>query len=709
MNTEPKSGEWPCPQRNEPGAARTRMLLLLLLLSLPVMVQAQFEYTNNNGTITITGYTGPGGAVTIPDETNGLPVTSVADSAFRECTSLTGITFGTNITSVGGYVFHFCTNLTSVSLPSSLTRVGDGMFSYCSSLANFSIPNSVTTIGHTAFLGCASLTSISIPDKVTSIGEWAFNGCASLTNVSFPASLTSIGSGVFNDCPGLTAIAVDAHNSSYSSVDGILFSRNQTRILKYPEGKGASYSIPNSVTAIGSYAFAYSSGLTNLTIPNSVTNIWSYAFSFCTSLTNITVPNSVATIGYAAFADCHSLRSVTIPDSVTRIDRWAFGNCTSLTNITIPKSVRYLGTQAFDNSRNLVAIEVDALNPAYCSVDGVLFDRDLTTLLRYPEGKAGTSYAVPDTVTTIGEGAFYYCTKLNTIRVPGSVTAISNMVFYLCTHLYGLYFEGNAPTVGVNTFAPDRPTVYYLSGTTGWGSTFAGAPTALWPPPTIQTPPRTQTAEAGSVVVLRVTVRDPLPSLSLWHLNGTNFVGCTTNDALEMTNVQFAQSGIYTVVVTNAAGAVTSSPALLNVIPAVERRPAAGVQLSGEAGTVLNVDGANALSATPNWFPLATVTLANTPQYCFDVTEPLPSQRFYRAWHAGPGGATPSLGLRIVPAITLAGSVGNSVRVDYINRFGPTDAWVTLNTANLTNTSQLYFDISAPGQPERLYRLVPLP
>jgi hypothetical protein len=149
---------------------------------------------------------------------------------------------------------------------------------------------------------------------------------------------------------------------------------------------------------------------------------------------------------------------------------------------------------------------------------------------------------------------------------------------------------------------------------------------------------------------------------------------------------------------------------MVNVIPPVERRPAAGVQVMGEAGSLLNVDYADSLSATPNWLPLGTVTLATTSQYCLDVSEPLPPQRFYRAWQTGTPGVIPSLSmLGIAPAITLTGNIGGSVRVDYINQFGPTDAWVTLATVPLTNSSQLYFDISAPGQPQRLYRLVPLP
>ena len=148
---------------------------------------------------------------------------------------------------------------------------------------------------------------------------------------------------------------------------------------------------------------------------------------------------------------------------------------------------------------------------------------------------------------------------------------------------------------------------------------------------------------------------------------------------------------------------------MLQVIPAVQRSPVPGVKLTGQTGSLLNVDYADSLSSALNWTPLGSVSLSGTPQYCFDLTQPLPPQRFYRTWQSGMSSVRPTLDLHLVPAITLTGTIGHSVRLDYINQFGPTDAWVTLNTVTLTNTSQLYFDVSAPGQPQRLYRLVEVP
>jgi uncharacterized repeat protein (TIGR03803 family) len=255
-----------------------------------------------------------------------------------------------------------------------------------------------------------------------------------------------------------------------------------------------------------------------------------------------------------------------------------------------------------------------------------------------------------------------------------------------------------------------------LSGNTLYGTALGGGSSGggtvfslSFVPPTIITPPPSQTAETGSTVDFTVDAISSQPLTYQWLFNGTNLISCSTNCDLELTNVDFSLSGTYTAVVTNAFGAVTSSPAMLNVIPAIESSLVLGINVTGEAGSLLNVEYTDALGLAPNWLMLDTVTLTNTSQFCFDLNTPLPPQRFYRAWQTGTPSVVPSLNLNFVPAITLTGNVGDSLQLDYINPFGPTNAWVTLATITLTNTSQLYFDVSAIGQPARLYRIVPQP
>jgi hypothetical protein len=194
----------------------------------------------------------------------------------------------------------------------------------------------------------------------------------------------------------------------------------------------------------------------------------------------------VTCISAAAFCFCTSLSSVTIPDSVTNIDGFtgiivgAFYSCTSLTNVTIGNGVTSIGRDAFLRCASLNAIAVDPTNPSYSSVDGVLCNKDQTTLIWYPQGK-GTTYAVPIGVTAIGDSAFYCCDSLMNVTIPNSVTSIGWGAFSYCSNLTGAYFEGNAPAVDPNAYSEStNTTMYYLPGTTGWGTTLGGRPTSPW-------------------------------------------------------------------------------------------------------------------------------------------------------------------------------------------------------------------------------------
>jgi uncharacterized delta-60 repeat protein len=228
--------------------------------------------------------------------------------------------------------------------------------------------------------------------------------------------------------------------------------------------------------------------------------------------------------------------------------------------------------------------------------------------------------------------------------------------------------------------------------------------------PNIIVPPQSMTAEVGASATFAVRVNGFAPQSFQWMLDGTNVLDGCTNTVLRLSELQFTHTGAYSVAITNAIGGVTSAPALLNVIPAVTRRPVPAINLLGEAGSFLTLEYANELSPAPVWLALDSVSLNSTSEWYFDLSAPLSTQRFYRARQTGGPTVAPTLRLpSMVPAITLTGSLGDKIRVDGINQFGPTDAWYTLDTVTLTNTSQLYFDVTAPSQPQRLYRLVPVP
>ena len=429
-------------------------------------------------------------SITIP---NG--VTSIEYSAFYGCSSLTNITIPEGVTSIGSEAFYNCSSLTSITIPNGVTSIGDYAFEGCSSLTSITIPEGVTSIGDFVFRECFSLTSITIPDSVTSIGEWAFLGCSSLTNITIPNSVTSIGDRAFYNCSSLTSINVSENNKNYCSVDGVLFNKDKTELIQYPRKKeGTNYKIPNSVTSIGYNAFYGCSSLTNITIPNGVTSIGDYAFYECDSLTSITIPNGVTSIEYSAFYgcssltnitilgsvtsigdyaffscssltsitipegvtsigdgafyECDSLTSITIPNGVTSIGNKAFRECSSLTSITIPEEVTSIGNEAFRDCSSLTSINVSETNKNYSSVDGVLFNKDKTELIQYPIKKEGTSYKIPNSVTSIGDRAFYNCGSLTSITIPEGVTGIGTGAFYECDSLTSITIPNGVTSIG---------------------------------------------------------------------------------------------------------------------------------------------------------------------------------------------------------------------------------------------------------------------
>jgi len=249
--------------------------------------------------------------------------------------------------------------------------------------------HTVTVIGKNAFTSCVTLKSVIIPNSVTSIGDgaadWtgggAFAQCTNLTSVTLPTNLTYIGSYAFQGCTSLKSIT-----------------------------------IPSSVTEIGDEAFNNCAAFTSLTLPNGIIKIGAYSFDYCNHIVSLTLPGSLTTIGDNAFQGCESLTSVTIPSSVTLLDVGSpFAHCYKLT-----------------------AINVDSKNPNYMSDAGILFNKDKTTLMQYPPSKAGTSYTIPSTVTTMNNSCFMYCKQLKSITIPNTVTKISDSEFLWCSALTSL-------------------------------------------------------------------------------------------------------------------------------------------------------------------------------------------------------------------------------------------------------------------------------
>ena len=334
-----------------------------------------------------------------------------------------------------------------------VTWIGYQAFMNCNRLTSITIPNSITGIASEAFIDCSSLTNITIPDSVISIGESAFYFCESLTNITIPDSVISIGYNAFYYCRSLTSINVSNNSKNYSSIDGVLFNKDKTQIISYSAGKKeTSYIIPDSVTSIADYAFDNCTRLTSITIPEGVTIIGSSAFDNCIRLTSIVIPNGVTSIAYGAFNECRSLTNITIPDSVTYIGAIAFYGCSSLTSITIPDSVTSVDKYAFVDCIGLTGINVSDNNKNYSSIDGVLFNKDKTEIIKYPAKKEGPNYDIPNSVTNIGTSAFYKCSSLTSITIPSGVTSIGNYTFFCCSSLKSITIPEKVTSIAYDAF-----------------------------------------------------------------------------------------------------------------------------------------------------------------------------------------------------------------------------------------------------------------
>ena len=424
-----------------------------------------FEYSVlDDGTVEITDYNGSAKTVDIPEKIDRRRVTGIGDCAFENCTCIESITIPDRVTYIGDYTFRECISLTSITIPGRVKSIGKEAFLCCISLTSVTIPDSVTGIATGAFNGCTSIKSITIPNSVTEIGRYAFSGCTSLKSITIPDSVTKIGQAAFLYCTSLTSVTIpdsvtEIHTSAFrgcTSLTSITIPSAETSISSYAFcgcTSIKSVTIPDSVTVIGKRAFGNCTSLTNITIPDSVMSIGYEAFIGCTSLTSIKIPDSVTSISHDAFEDCTSLTSITIPDSVTEIGYSAFEGCTSLTSITIPDSVTSIDSSAFGGCTSLTAINVATGNKNYISVNGVLYNKDKTTIMRYPAGKKDENYKIPDGVTSIGDDTFEDCISLTSITIPDSVTGIGSSAFEGCTSLKSITIPDSVTEIGWYAFS----------------------------------------------------------------------------------------------------------------------------------------------------------------------------------------------------------------------------------------------------------------
>jgi hypothetical protein len=409
---------------------------------------------------------------------------TIGERAFAKCQSLESATFAEGLQSVGEQAFYACYPLQSLSFPESLRNVGKEAFSGCGQMEAVVFSEGLQTIGESAFFFCRKLTSVNFPESLRTVGDLAFYATA-LERVYIPSGLESLGTNLFIFCNRLTAIDVSAENAYYSSLDGVLFNKEQTELLRYPSGRtDASYNMPASVARVGDMAFYDCAALESATLPEGLQDVGRASFYGCRALWNAAFPENLETIGNFAFSGCASLASVTLSENLRLIGESAFSSNESLQHIFIPADVENIGAQAFAFDNNLTVIEVAEENAQYSSIDGVLFDKTQTELLQYPQGKTASAYEVPadvahigdsafflnvslESVTlpeglqTIGRDAFFYCAALKSISLPEGTRSIGSAAFFDCDALTYAYIPASVASIGRQAFdACDSLTLY---------------------------------------------------------------------------------------------------------------------------------------------------------------------------------------------------------------------------------------------------------
>lgn len=409
--------------------------------------------------------------VTIPSS-----VKTIGASAFRQCYNIENVGINSGVTSIGEYAFEQCLELKSVTIPSSVTSTGNYAFQNCSKIQSATIEKG--EIGNYAFDGCSSMTSVTLAEGVTFIGASAFNNCVGLTEIYLPKTVTTVGSYAFDGCTKLTAINVGAENEYLYSDEGVLCTKINDYIVRYPIAKeGSSYNIPNNIKRINTGAF-----------------------KGCWRLESITIPDGVETILQEAFYGCSGLKYITIPSSVTYLWNKAFYNCTNAKEFVLESETppSMFGSEVFKNSTCPIYVPTDGAVEAYknklkyeyddkervqkmpIEVDGIRYrlngDDTYTVIAKNYYGDIAipatanghtviaiggsafsgcsdlTSVIISNDVKSIGDAAFSGCTGLTSIDIPSSVTSIGNSAFGGCSGLTSVTISNGVKTIGGSAF-----------------------------------------------------------------------------------------------------------------------------------------------------------------------------------------------------------------------------------------------------------------
>ncbi len=328
------------------------------------------------------------------DFNNAISSLEIGGYAFANCDALTRVIIPGAMV-MGDYAFYDCDELTYVFIGGGLGTVGENVFKSCDKLADVDLKIGCYNIGYGMFEDCKALTEIELPDDLRSIGELAFYNCKSLSEIYIPDSVIDVGRYAFHNCSSATTLYVG-----------------------------------HKAENIGEYAFHGCTALTDVEIACAMRVINEGLFMDCTSLANISIEQSVETIGKNAFKNCVALTTFDIPITVKTIGDTAFAG-TGLTSVKIPAEVTEIAKGAFTGCSALSAVDVDVYNDKYYSVDGIVYDMALSTVVMCPAGKSG-DIVVKDGTQTIADDAFINCNNITSVSIPSSVTNIAYTAFSGC-------------------------------------------------------------------------------------------------------------------------------------------------------------------------------------------------------------------------------------------------------------------------------------
>ena len=386
----------------------------------------------------------------------GAALTTIADSAFANCSGLTLINVPKNVKTIGNNAFCGCTFLFTLTLEedSLLTSIGDGAFKDCINLTAFRIPAHVTSIGNEAFLNCEKLEAIAFTSgsALKEIGTAAFKNCHSLRAISIPAGVTALRDEIFYNCENLTVVTLEK-GSALKEIGASAF-RNCSSLL--------SLSLPARVTAIGDSAFLNCEKLTSIAFESgsALKEIGSNAFKNCFSLASVTVPAGVTTIGDGAFQSCRALTTVLFEagTQLQTIGAYAFHGCSALTAIALPESLTAIGEQSFVGCHALTAVRIPT---GVTSIGGYAF-HNCTNL---------TKVAIGENVVSLGLGYLFERPKLKEVIFLDGVTSLSDKSLFLdCSAIVAFVLPQSLTEIGKNMFdlCAKLTTIYYGGTAAEW-------------------------------------------------------------------------------------------------------------------------------------------------------------------------------------------------------------------------------------------------